>query len=381
MRIAIDASRTTIAARTGTENYALQLIRALLNITASDSSHEITLYFRDKPASDLFKPYPNVHWRVIPSPRLWTHLRFAAALWAERPDVTFVPAHALPLLFPGRAVVTVHDLGYRYFPDAHPDFERRYLDSTTQLSTRRATYILADSLATKQDLLKEYAVEPSRIEVVYPGVEGLKRASDTEIVEVRAKYHLPDRYFLFLGTLQPRKNIQRLIEAFARVVTETRDQSLSLVLSGKQGWLIAGVLQQALANVPSTVRQRIILTGYVDDSEIPAMYSGSLALVFPSLYEGFGFPVLEAMCCGTPVLCSNTSSLPELAGDAAVLVDPLKVESIADGMSWLAADAGLRTDLVTKGYRQAAQFTWQRTAATTLHILERAGQVRAGAKT
>ncbi|HLY29367.1 MAG TPA: glycosyltransferase, partial [Aggregatilineales bacterium] len=163
MRIAIDASRTTIAARTGTENYALQLIRALL---ALPSHHQFTLYFRDTPALDLFESSPNVCLRVIPFPRLWTHLRFAASLWATRPDVTFVPAHALPIYFPGRAVVTIHDLGYRHFPEAHPGFERRYLDFTTRRSARRAASILADSQATKHDLVQEYAVDARRIEVV-----------------------------------------------------------------------------------------------------------------------------------------------------------------------------------------------------------------------
>ncbi len=361
MRIAIDASRTTVASRTGTENYALQLIRALLDLR---SSHQITLYFRDLPLPDLFPPSPNVQQRVIPFARLWTHARFAAALWADRPDVTFVPAHALPFVFPGRAVATVHDLGYRFFPDAHPTMERLYLDLTTRATTRRATRILVDSEATRRDLIGQYGVDMERIDVVYPGVEGWQRAPDAQIAAIRAKYKLPDCYLLFLSTLQPRKNIRRLVEAFTRY-TDISDDAV-LVLAGKRGWLI----DEVLAELPST---RIVLTGYVPDADVPALYSGALALVFPSLYEGFGFPVLEAMRCGTPVLCSNTSSLPELAGDAAILVDPLDVNAIATGMARLVGDADLRADLVQRGYRQAAKFTWQHAAELTLRALENAG--------
>lgn len=371
MRIAIDASRTTIAARTGTENYALQLIRALL---AQPSLHEFTLYFREEPSPTLFASAPNIHVKVIPFARLWTHVRFAAELWIDRPDVTFVPAHALPLILPGKAVATVHDLGYRFFPEAHPAYERFYLDLTTRTTSRRASRILADSLATKRDLVAQYGVSADKIDVVYPGVEGLSRASTAQIAAARAKYGLPDSYFLFLGTLQPRKNIQRLIEAFGRYCTENADHDIGLVLAGKRGWLIEDVLRQALEALPAAQRERVIFTGYVDDDEIAPLYSGALALVFPSLYEGFGFPVLEAMLCGTPVICSNTSSLPELAGDAAVLVDPLSLDAIAAGMAQLAGDSALRESLVQKGHQQAAQFTWDRAAQLTLQALEAAAQ-------
>jgi glycosyltransferase involved in cell wall biosynthesis len=364
MHIAIDASRTTVAARTGTENYALQLIRALLDLR---SQHRFTLYFRDQPNAGTFVNFPNVEAKVIPFPRLWTHIRFAAALWADRPDVTFVPSHSLPFVFPGRAVTTIHDLGYRFFPEAHRDFERRYLDLTTRTSSRRATRILADSEATRRDLMGQYGVDPAKIDVVYPGVEGLRRASDHEIAAVKAKYRLPDRYFLFLGTLQPRKNIERLVEAFRCYLDSGGDASLVLV--GKRGWLI----EDTLIRAEQTLQSHLILPGYVSDDEVAALYSGALGLVFPSLYEGFGFPVLEAMHCGTPVLCANTSSLPELTGEAAILVDPLDVRSIADEIARLDNDTDLRADLVRRGYEQVKPFTWKRAAELTLQTLEKAG--------
>jgi glycosyltransferase involved in cell wall biosynthesis len=373
MRIAIDASRTTVAARTGTENYALQLIRALITLK---SSHQFTLYFRDKPHPDLFPTSPKVECKVIPSPRLWTHLRFAAALWKDRPDVTFVPAHALPFMFPGHAVATVHDLGYRHFPEAHPPFERGYLWLTTLTSSLRATRILADSMATQRDLERYYHIRSRKIDIVYPGVENMKRATNAEISESRTRYNLPERYLLFLSTLQPRKNVIRLIEAFIQAINELPSNDLSLVLAGKRGWLIDAPLQKTLDSLTPDQRKHIIITGYVEDKHVPALYSGALALVMPSLYEGFGFPVIEAMRCETPVICSNTSSLPELAGDAAILVDPLRVKSIANGIIEIVSNGERRAQLVEKGKRQAAQFTWERAARQTLDSLEWAAKGR-----
>lgn len=362
LHIAIDASRTTRAHRTGTENYALRLIQALL---ALDSPHRFTLYFREQPAPDLFATHPNVAQRVLPFPRLWTHVRFATALYHDRPDVSFVPAHTLPVRFPGRAVVTLHDLGYVYFPQAHPLRQRLYLDLTTRYSARRATLILADSEATQRDLAAHYHVPPGKMRVVYPGVEGIARASDAEIAAVRQKYNLPERYLLFLGTLQPRKNIARLVEAYQawRAQADSADQAIALVLAGRRGWLSDTLPLDAPG---------VIVPGYVADSDTAALYSGALALIFPSLYEGFGFPVIEAMRCGTAVLCSSTSSLSELAGDAALTIDPLDVNAIQDGIGRLIADSDLRAELVQRGYRQAARFSWRSAAEQTMAALESA---------
>ncbi|MBX3065774.1 MAG: glycosyltransferase family 4 protein [Anaerolineae bacterium] len=369
MHIAIDASRTTVAARTGTENYALQLIRALIDLRPA---HRITLYFRDKPHPNLFNTYPNVQRKLITTPRLWTHIGFARELWRERPTVTFVPSHTLPFYFPGRAVVTVHDLGYRFFPEAHPRPQRAYLDRTTRYSARRATRVITDSVATMRDLMGEYGTDDQKIDVVYPGVEALQPATPARIAAVRRKYRLPERYLFFLGTLQPRKNIVRLAEAFAQYLANGggADESLHLVLAGKRGWLVDDVLSK----LPESAKPRIHFTGYVEDDDVAGLYTGSLGFCFPSLYEGFGFPVLEAMRCGSPVLCSNTSSLPELAGDAAILVDPLDVNAIADGMHRLVSDESLRRTLIQRGNEQVKKFTWQRAAIQTLQTLEKAGR-------
>lgn len=356
MRIAVDASRTTVARVTGTEHYAIELIRALLRM---NSGHHWLLYFREAPPPDLFPASSNVEYRIIPQRRVWTHTRFAAALLRDKPDVTFVPAHSLPLVMPGRAVVTVHDLGFRFFPKAHPWWPRLYLNLSTRASARRADVVLVDSRATGHDLVAEFGIDSAKMRVVYPGVEAPPVG---DIAATRQKYGLPERYFLFLGTLQPRKNIARIAQAYARWRAAHPNDDAALVLAGGKGWLYDPAWTAGIEGV--------IMPGYVDDADKGALYAGALALVFPSLYEGFGFPVIEAMHCGTPVICSNTSSLPELAGDAALMVNPLDVDAIAAAMGQLSVDAVLRDSLRAKGYAQAAQFTWAAAAQATLAALE-----------
>lgn len=370
MHVALDASRITTARRTGTERYALELIRALLRLPES-ADQRFSLYFRDMPQPDLLPDLPNVTYHVLPVRRAWTHTRFAYALWRHQPDVTFVPAHTLPFLMRGHAVVTVHDLGYRFFPKAHRLKARLYLELTTRYSAWRADRVLADSHATRRDLIRQYGTPERKIRVVYPAVEGIARASEPQIAALRAAHSLPERYLLFLGTLQPRKNVTRLVQAFATYLARSGDPDLHLVLAGQIGWLFDPV-RDLWAHLPKTFHARVRLLGYVADSDVAALYSGALAFVFPSLYEGFGFPVLEAMRCGAPVLCSATSSLPEVAGDAALLVNPLDVAQIADGIERIVNDSALRTELVARGYAQAASFTWQHAAQQTFQVLREA---------
>ena len=346
MRIAIDASRTTVARVTGTERYALELIKGIIQ---HNTQHQITLYFRDTPLPDLFPTSDLVTNRVIPFKQAWTHLRFAAALWQDRPDVTFVPAHTLPLAFPGKAIVTVHDLGYKLFPQAHPFNQRLYLDVTTRYSARRATRIFADSQATANDLTRFYGTSADKIQVIYPGVE----PPIINDVDVFTKYNLPARYFLFIGTLQPRKNIKGIVQAYAHYRAQTANPA-GLVLAGGQGWLydpawVAGV-------------DGVHLTGYIDEADKGALYHHALGLVFPTLYEGFGFPVIEAMHCGTPVIASTTSSLPELAGDTGLLVDPENIPQIAAAMAQL--------ESMPHTTYQLEKFTWEQAAKQALEGLE-----------
>ncbi len=356
LRIAIDASRTTKPQPTGTEKYARRLIQALIAANeARPTPHCFSLYFRDAPPADLFANSDSVKEIVIPFPRLWTHLRFAAAILQTRPDITFVPAHTLPFAFPGAGLVTVHDLGYRHFPEAHSRAQRAYLEISTRFSQGRAALVLADSEATAVDLTRFYGTRTEKIRVVYPGFDSDTMHSCARSIEAaRAKYRLPARYFIFLGTLQPRKNIERIVKAFGQWQREHDYSDTALVLAGAEGWLFNKSWLEDASNV--------IVTGYIDEADKGGLLAGAIALVFPSLYEGFGFPALEAMHCGTPVIASETSSLPELVGDAGLLVNPLDVAAIVAAMKRCSDDATLRQLLIKRGIQRAKRFTWKAAA-------------------
>ena len=374
MLIGVDASRTVAVRRTGTENYSLYLIRELL---ALEGAHRFRLYFNQAPQWDLLPGA--AEWRVMPFPRLWTHLRLSWEMLADPPDLLFVPSHVLPLLHPRRSAVTVHDLGFLYHPEAHTLSQNLYLRWSTHHNARAATRILADSQATRRDLVHHYSIPESKITVVYPGRdETLAPVTDPALLSaVRARYGLVGPYLLYVGTLHPRKNLVRLVQAFGSLLRSSADGArapmagLQLVLVGQKGWLYDDILTQVRK---LGLSDRVVLTGYVPDDDLPALLSGALAFVFPSLYEGFGLPLLEAMACGTPVICSNASSLPEVAGDAALLVEPRDTDALADALARLVADEGLRRELVERGFRQMQRFSWRRCAEETLSVLEEVGR-------
>jgi glycosyltransferase involved in cell wall biosynthesis len=359
MIIGVDASRATAARRTGTEAYSLHLLRALL---ALPTAHRFRLYFNQAPPDGLLPAGGRVERRVLSFPRLWTHLRLAAELVRQRVDVLYVPAHVLPIAFPGDAVVTVHDLGYRMFPEAHPVASRLYLEWGTRWSARRARTVIADSEATRRDLVTHYRVDPAGIVVAYPGYdESLRPVRQPEaLAAVRARYGIGKDYFLTMGTLQPRKNLVRLIEAYSRLPVASRPQ---LVLAGKRGWLAEPIL--ARAEEPG-----VVVPGFVAEEDKAALLSGATAFLFPSLYEGFGFPALEAMACRTPVICSNTSSLPEVAGEAALLVDPLETTAWTDAMVRIQREQALRAELVERGAARVKRFSWGRCAEMVMAAIE-----------
>lgn len=357
-RIAIDASPAARARRTGTERYALELLRALIN---ANRDYRLTLYFRGAAPADLLPDSPLVERVALPDSRLWTHTRLAAALWRRRPALTFAPAHTLPLAFPGPAIATVHDLGYRHFPAAHPPGQRRYLDWSTRHSARRANIALCDSRATAADLARFYGVDEAKLRVVYPGA-GVVNALPTmaEIAAAREKHGLPERYFLHVGTLQPRKNLAMLARAFARWrQTRPAGDDCVLALAGGAGWLYEET-QAAL------VGEGLRLLGYVAETELAALYAGARALLFPSLHEGFGFPALEAMGYGAPVLASDRASLPEVVGAAGLLLDARDERAWAAAIARIDEDEALRRQLIAAGYEQARNFRWQDTALSTL---------------
>ncbi len=372
MLIGIDASRATVARRTGTEFYSSRLIEALL---ALDTPHRFRLYFNEPPSSEsshLVQDLAQAEMRAIPFRRLWTHVRLGLEVGVRPPDVLFVPSHVLPLWTRSPAVVTVHDLGYLFFPGAHPARQRWYLDWSTRHNARSANVILADSEATRRDLVSHYGVQSAKIVVAYPGFDdGLRAVTDpVAIAAVKRRYGIDSDYFIHIGTLQPRKNLDRLVQAFGKLSSSRR---LRLVLAGKKGWLYDELFNQVRR---LDLEGRVLFPGYVDDADKAALLSGAIGYVFPSLYEGFGFPVLEAQACDTPLVCSNGSSLAEIAGDGALLIDPLHVDGLTTAMTRLMSDAGLRADLIARGRRNLKRFSWYTCAQTVMEALESAAGTR-----
>ena len=367
MLIGIDASRATIAQRTGTENYSLQVIRGLV---AAAPEHRFRLYLRESDAAGLLPWGPNAEARVLRPRRLWTHLGLSAEMAHRPPDVLFVPAHVVPLRHPRATVVTIHDVGYRFFPAQHTWRSRTYLDLSTRYSCRAASHIVADSQATASDLQTAYGVPASKISVVHLGLDpALQPASLEDQVRVRARYGLQHPYVLYVGTIQPRKNLARLVQAFARLPSSLGP--LDLVLAGPTGWLAQGIRRAAQE---SGLGQRLRFPGYVPYEDLAPLLSAAACFVLPSLYEGFGLPVLEAMACGAPVVCSDAGALPEAAGDAALLFPPTDVEALRAALTRVLQDEALRADLIGRGRAHVQRFSWTRCARETLDVLLTAGQ-------
>jgi glycosyltransferase involved in cell wall biosynthesis len=389
MRIGIDYT-AAVRQGAGIGRYTRQLVQALLELdtqneyvllaAAADSglSREATLGRPDGFDGLALDGVSPGRVRTVPLPvseRLLTILwhRLRLPLWVEWAtgalDVFHSPDFVLPPVRRARTVLTVHDLSFVRVPECADPGLRSYLQHVVPASARRADIVLADSECTKADVVELLGVDVSRVVVVYPGVESrFQRVQDQHTLDaVRQRYNLPDRFALGLGTLQPRKNLGRLIEAYAGM-REGLGSGLHLVIAGGAGWMYEGVFRRV---AELGLQNLVSFPGYIADEDLPALYSLADLFVFPSLYEGFGLPVLEAMACGTPVVTSAVSSLPEVAGDAALLVDPLDTQALAEAMRRVMDDAKLRSEMVQKGLDQARRFTWSGSARQLLETYHR----------
>jgi len=357
--------------RAGLGRYAESLARALV---AADPERYGLFYNRERGVRPLaglerlpsrtvalgYKP-----WRML----VWLgHLARVGLDWLL-PDAELFHAteHLLLPLRSVPTVLTVHDLIFRHLPMHHKRLNRWYLNVTMPLYCQRATHVIAVSECTRRDLIAAYDLPEEKVTVVHEAAAPRFRLQPPEAVAaVRSRYGLPDRYLLFVGTIEPRKNLACLLSVFEAM--RAAGLSDGLVIVGRRGWLYDDFFARL---EQSPVRDAVLFPGYVPDEDLPAVYSGAQGLVFPSVYEGFGLPVLEAMACGTPVVASNGSSLPEIGGDAALYSDPLDVEGMAETVRRLLCDAELRGHLRTRGLERAAEFSWGRAAARTRAVYER----------
>lgn len=375
MTIGFDGSRAFDLNRTGTENYSYQLLKHLLQI---DTQNRYLIYLRRGSKPDIKLP-PNASYKLIPYKRLWTQLGLSLATFTDPIDVLFIPAHTLPIIRrPGlKTVMVAHDLGAEYLPQTHQLKQRLYLNFLTNFQFKSATKLIAVSQATKKDLINRAGCKPSAVEVIYEGIDRqhFKVPAKATRDKVLTNYNLRiTNYFFFVGTIQPRKNLGRLIEAFELFLSHQPQithyplplTNYQLVLAGGKGWLSDDIYK--LPHLLG-IEDKVIFLGHVADEDLPSLYSGALSLTFPSLYEGFGLPVLEALACGCPVITSNVSSLPEVAGKAALLINPASIQEISRAME-LVTHKQVRSRLILDGFTQVNKFSWEKCAKLTLNVLE-----------
>ncbi|MBI3740413.1 MAG: glycosyltransferase family 4 protein [Chloroflexi bacterium] len=364
MRLHIGIDFTSAAReRAGIGRYARELVRALSRVDAENAY--VLFVPRDARPELLSFAFPrNFSIRRAPITE-----RYLAALWqrARVPlfveafigtvDVFYSPDFLLPPTRARRALVTAHDLSYVRVPEYFPAPLLNYLNRAVPRALKRADLILADAASTQRDLVDVYGSPAQKIRVLYPAADARFRAdiSDAERARVRAKYDLNPPYILSVGTLQPRKNYSRLIQAFAKMPMT----NYQLLIVGGKGWMYDEIFQ-TIARLH--LRERVRVMDFIADEDLPALYAMATLFVYPSLYEGFGLPILEAMQSGAPVISSNSSSLPEAGGDAALYFDPRDVNALAGAMQRALADEKLRGDLRARGFAQAQKFSWEKSA-------------------
>lgn len=369
MPIYLDIS-AAVHSKAGLGRYAASLTEAL----AARYPGRIALFYnRDHglqpPASLRALPARSVRagykpWRMA----VW--LGQLAAIGFDRllPDAQLYHAteHLLLPLRRAPTVLTVHDLIYRLFPQHHKKLNYWFLNAAMPLFVRRASAIIAISEATKRDLMASYGLPESKITVIYEAAAPHFRPCTAEqIARVRRKYHLPERYMLHVGTIEPRKNLSRGLGALERLRAQGCD--LALVIVGSKGWLYDDFFRQLES---SPAKEAVVLPGYVMDEDLPAVYAGAALTIMASVYEGFGLPILEAMACGAPVLSSNSSSLPELGGEAARYFDPHDVDGMTEAIRQVLVDRELGEAMRQAGFAQAARFSWARAAEETMRLYE-----------
>jgi glycosyltransferase involved in cell wall biosynthesis len=353
----------------GIGRYTREMVKALAK---ADTHSAYRLFVADANAIDSPPPAPNFNWCTTRLNQRWLarlwyrlQLRLPVESWTGPLDLFHQPDFFLPPVRTGtRTIVTVHDLSFeRQPPDTIMPGMEAHLKKWVPRSVQQADHVIAVSKATRQDLIELYQTPPEKITVLYHGVtpEFQPITNPAQLAAVRQKYGLGNNPFILsVSTIQPRKNYQRLIRALAQI-----DSSYALVIAGGKGWGYEAVFEEVSR---LGLEKRVHFPGFIADADLPALYSTASVFVYPSLYEGFGLPILEAMACGTPVVASNQSSLPEVVGEAGLLVDPYNVDAIAAAMSQLLHNPNLQQQLSSAGQQQAKNFTWDGMACELLKL-------------
>lgn len=379
MTIAIDGYEANVLQRLGSSQVAYELLK---NLEKIDKKNGYIILLPEPPLGDLPRERSGWHYKILKPRRFWTRIALPLFLYTarQRLDLIFSPTHYIPRFSPVKRIATIFDLSFLHFPESFIKKDLWQLKNWTKFSVDNADYIITISNFSKQDIVKQYGVSKEKITVAYPGfnknifhpIENIMK-----IKRVLKKYGINDLYIIYVGTIQPRKNLTRLIESFSRVIlSDQRRIPLELVIVGKtkgegrEGWLYEDILK-----TPKEfgIKDRVKFLGFVPTNDLAYLLSGALAFIQPSLWEGFGIPVLEAMACGTPVIVSNVSSLPEVVGKAGLLVDPYSVDQIEQAIRTIVSDQKLRQKYSKAGIIQVKKFSWEKMAREVLRVFEKVG--------
>lgn len=353
--------KTGLPLRVGSSEFGFRLIQEF----AKDRKNSYLIYLPTNPSSDFPSENDNFKYIVFKAKKLWTMYGLSKKLYRDKDklDVFFSPTHYLPLITTVPSVVSIFDLSYLKYPELFKKRDLYQLKLWGKFSINRAKAVITISKFSKNAIMDEYKIASEKVKVIYPGVKQESRRMNKElsINELQKKYGIGKNFVLFVGTLQPRKNIAKLVEAISKI------KDVELLVVGKKGWQYEEIL-----NSPKkyAVGNRVKFLEFVPDEDLAILYKQAVCFVLPSLYEGFGLPVLEAMKNGCPVIVSNTSSLPEAGGDAALYIDPNDASDIAQKIEKLLSDKNLRQEMIDKGYEQVKKFSWEKAAKETLQVLK-----------
>lgn len=398
MKIWIDGYEANVPQRLGSSQVAFELLRSLEKI---DRENDYTILLPAPLLPDLPKERTGWKYKILKPKRLWTRIILPLALYTvrQKPDMFFSPTHYIPRFSPAvvKKVVTIFDLSFLHFPEMFIQKDLWQLKNWTKFSVKNADHIITISKFSKEDIVKQYGLAKEKITVAYPGYDKNKfkvfakanfasknQSAKFKVEEIRKQYKVGDKYIIYIGTIQPRKNLVRLMEAFARVVTKGHlpgeqhrhlegAQELELVIvgktrgKGKEGWMYEDILQ---APKDLGIEKRVKFLGFVPADDLSVLLSGAVVFIQPSLWEGFGIPVVEAMASGTPVIASNVSSLPEVVGNAGILVDPYSLDQIEQAIRTVVFDKALQQKYSKEGIIQAKKFSWDKMAKEVLQIFK-----------
>lgn len=378
MQISYESQGLCENSKTGIGWYSYNLTKSIFTVYSSNKYEFLIFDFLNRNNSrlrieDLF--CKNVHIPIkvcssIPYSIYSKYLELFAlipynSIINSKADIYHFFNYIIPRNIKGKVVNTVYDMVYKLHPETMEKGNLQKLHKNLQRSCRDSDVILTISQNSKQEISDFMNVTPNKIEIAYPAVDRdiFKPEKNTDLVQM--KYKIPGEYLLYLGTLEPRKNITSLIKAF-KIISE-KNKDIFLVIAGKKGWMYEEIFKLV---DDLHLNGKVIFTGYVEDKDIPFLYSSAVAFIFPSLYEGFGMPPLEAMACGTPVIVSNTSSLPEVVGDAGIFVDPLNIENIAFEMDRLLNDNSLQQEYSKRGLQRSKIFSWEDSAKKVIDVYQ-----------